>query len=252
MGIDYASAKKLVQLAAKTDQQGRVPMLGRAKLRMPPRLQKALERVLASEGFDYSYAETFWRRLGYSDVLSMDFSDYESAEILHDLTDPVPQQLQGQFDLVFDGGTTEHVFDVATCMTNLFHLLVRKGVFVGCSPANGWLGHGFYKFGPELVYGFWKLRMGCEILYCSMLPELPRHKEVPLQDNIQNGNRIKLYKDVPPGRVYLYYEAQKGETAGDRSWALQSDYVAKWNRFDAAEGREETDVMKLRKEHMET
>ncbi|MEL6648089.1 MAG: hypothetical protein AAFQ05_10345 [Pseudomonadota bacterium] len=261
MGVDYAAAKKLVQLSAKFPNRGRVLMLGRHKLRMVPKHRSALERVMTQEGLSLSYtdlqqedgyAERFFHQLGYTDVVSMDFSDYEGAEIIHDLNEPVPDELKGQFDLIFDGGTTEHVFDVATCMRNLFDLLAPAGILVGCSPANGWLGHGFYQFGPELVYGFWKLRMGCEVIHCSILPERLRHKEIPLKDNIAHGNRIRFYDKVPKERVYLYYEVQKGIHAGDRGRTLQSDYVAKWNRFDAAQGREDTDIMKLRQQHMKT
>src|SRR4051812_23647278 len=54
--------------------------------------------------------EIFSRMLGAKKSVSMDVSDYEGAEIVHDLNLPVSKELHERFDLVIDGGTLEHVF----------------------------------------------------------------------------------------------------------------------------------------------
>src|SRR5574341_140267 len=56
--------------------------------------------------------EAFLRLLGAETVQAMDVSDHEGAQIIHDLNRPIPPSLRGRFDMVLDGGTLEHVFDV--------------------------------------------------------------------------------------------------------------------------------------------
>ena len=67
-----------------------------------------------------------FRLLGFSSVTSLDHSDYEGAEIIHDLTTPVPPSLQDRFDFIVDGSTLDNVFDPATTLRN-FSEMLRPG-----------------------------------------------------------------------------------------------------------------------------
>ena len=259
MGVDYASAKKLIRLAASLPDGLSVLTLGRHRLQVKDKLKGALDRQLSECGFalcladlmqDDGYTERFFHALGFGTVVAMDLSDYEGAEILHDLNDPVPDDIRGRFGMIFDGGTTEHVFDVATCMSNLNALLEPSGVLASCVPANGWFAHGFYQFGPELVYGYWKHGCGFDVLSCSMLPEMPRDKELDIPDPAEKGHRPRVRGKIPDQRVYLYYEVRKGEGAHDYLRALQTDYVNKWSRHDDRMGRGESVITAMRKQHL--
>lgn len=49
---------------------------------------------------------------GVEKVSALDFSDYEGADILLDLnTGLLEEAYKGQYDLVIDGGTLEHIFN---------------------------------------------------------------------------------------------------------------------------------------------
>src|SRR5437763_3852117 len=52
-----------------------------------------------------------FRALGFTSVESLDASDYEGADIVWDLNKAVPDSLKAKYDVVFDGGTSEHVFN---------------------------------------------------------------------------------------------------------------------------------------------
>lgn len=255
MGVDYVAAKKLIELSRTAPLPGDVLMLGRHRMQVKEKHKPAIDRVLASHGLSLTYsdldqpdgyAETFFRALGWDGVTTMDISDFEGAEILHDLNDPLPSDLEGRFALVYDGGTTEHVFDVAQCMENLARLTAPGGIIASCVPANGWFAHGFYQFGPELVYSYWKHGRGWDVLTCSMLPEMPRDKELPIPDPSAKGHRPRMRGKVPAQRVYLYYEVRKSEGAHAYRRALQTDYVKKWSRFDAETARNGSDFIRLR------
>lgn len=257
MGIDYAAAKKLVQLAAREKLGSRALMLGRQTLQIQEKLIPAIDRVLDHEGLSFrykdfahdKYTEPFFECLGFDSVRSMDMSAYEGAEIVHDLNDPVTdKKLHGAFDLIFDGGTTEHVFDVATCMKNIFQMLATDGIFSSCVPANNWFAHGFYQFGPELTYGFWKHSCNCVVEGCFLLPVMPKNKEMPLPDPAEAGHRLRMRGKVPDVRTYLYYEVRRTAESHMPRRALQTDYVAKWSAHEAKEGEDDT-FQKLREEH---
>jgi SAM-dependent methyltransferase len=97
----------------------------------------------------------FFRLLGVAEVHALDCSDFEGATIVHDLNVPVPAALWSRFDLIVDGGTLEHVFDVRQSLTNIGRMLTPGGRVVHVSPANNWVNHGFYQFSPTLFYDFY-------------------------------------------------------------------------------------------------
>jgi len=60
-------------------------------------------------------------------VEAIDVSAYEGAEIIHDLSTPVPDDLKDQFDFIFDGSTLDNVFNAAIAMQNIHDLLKPHG-----------------------------------------------------------------------------------------------------------------------------
>ena len=86
--------------------------------------------------------------LGLRSLRALDFSDYEGADLIHDLNRPIPDSLRDRFDLIIDAGTTEHVFDVRQALTNYADMLRVGGRIFHSSPANNRLHHGFYQLSP--------------------------------------------------------------------------------------------------------
>ena len=60
--------------------------------------------------------------------------------------------MRGQYSVVFDGGTLEHVFHFPQALQNCIEMLRVGGTFIQCTPANNFTGHGFYQFSPELAF----------------------------------------------------------------------------------------------------
>ena len=48
----------------------------------------------------------------------MDISDYEGANIIHDLNYPVPKKLHKKFDFIFTGGCLDNVFNPVSLLVN--------------------------------------------------------------------------------------------------------------------------------------
>lgn len=98
---------------------------------------------------------TFFTALGFSCVESMDVSDYENCTHVHDLNRPVPENLYGRYDVIFDGGTVEHVFDTPSCLRNIHAMLKVGGRIIHGSPSTNHVDHGYYMFSPVLFYDYY-------------------------------------------------------------------------------------------------
>lgn len=240
MGVDYALFERLCDLAQRFRPEGRTLMLGRHSFRVNNRFYRLYDRALRPVGLDATprdleqedgYCERLMARLGFGDMESMDFSDYEGAGILHDLNRPVPEELEGQFGMIFDGGTIEHVFNVPMALENVFRMLRPGGRFVSANGMNGWIVHGMYQFNPELVWTYWGRGCGCKVHDCRGIPTVPRAetRHFPFEDPALTGRRIRLKrKGFPAGRVYLYYEIERLPESRPTGTVLQSDYVTRW------------------------
>ena len=94
---------------------------------------------------------SFFSLLGFDAFTASDVTRWEGADIVWDLNQPAPDELHGRFDVVFEGGTIQHVFDQAQVFRNIRTLLKPGGRAIhGMSPSNNHVDHGFYMFSPTL------------------------------------------------------------------------------------------------------
>lgn len=255
MGIDYVLFDRLAELSVRFRPEGRVLMLGRQGFAIQGKYRKLYDKSLTRYGIDATrrdllqedgFAETMMRRLGFGDAETMDFSDYEGAHLLHDLNRQPPETLEGQFDMIFDGGTIEHVFNVPMALEGVWRMLRAGGRFVSANGLNGWMGHGMYQFNPELVWTFWKRACNCRVIDCRAVPIEPDagFRQVVFRDPAETGHRLRLKNKIGPGRTYLWYEVEKTDASHLPDLALQSDYEATWQGHARA-GRTRMDEVRI-------
>lgn len=142
---------------------------------------------------NYPTGDQIFKNLGFNVIDSIDITNYEGANIVHDLNIPISDSFISEYDLVFDGGTTEHLFNQITALSNIHKLLKTGGVVVHYTPANNYLDHGFFQPQPSFYYEYY-LANGYEIID-SYLIEAPR--------NFYNRRRVYGYK--PLMYEYLSY-----------------------------------------------
>lgn len=99
----------------------------------------------------------FFRRLGFERVDSLDVSDWEGVDLVHDLNRPVPADWRERYDAVFEAGTLQHVFHLPNALASL-HALLRPGgrAIHGMATSNNHVDHGFYMFSPTLFHDFYE------------------------------------------------------------------------------------------------
>jgi len=116
--------------------------------------QLGLTSYLAPIGSKVPFAdEKYFKDLGVN-VSSIDYSDYEGADIIADLSKGPSENFEinrfsGSFDAVFDIGTSEHVGNTFASISNAFTLLRDGGYYFFDLPYSGWLNHGLIQFCPS-------------------------------------------------------------------------------------------------------
>jgi hypothetical protein len=164
MGINIGTATFLTKSdlinstkALSPDKRCKLLMIGRQTMSTrstdQPGLAKYNPRVRASSLEINTYAEDFLTDLGATIIESLDYSDFESAEIIHNLNQSFEgskiEHLKNSFDLVLDYGTSEHVFQAAQSISNSISLVRVGGRLNMVLPVCGYLEHGFYQFSPN-------------------------------------------------------------------------------------------------------
>jgi len=118
MGLDITSVQFLITAHKCGMPFGDVLMIGRQDLNMyPVKMRRGLTRAgLPDELFspdapDTRFAEPAFKSLGARSIASLKASAFEGAKFVHNPNQPVANEFKQQFDLVYDGGTFEHVFN---------------------------------------------------------------------------------------------------------------------------------------------
>lgn len=92
----------------------------------PARLELDNSTRQSKEG-GYIKDTEFFRLLGVNDVVALDHSDYEGAELIWNLNLPIPDNLANVADFILDGSTIDNVFDPACTLRNMARMLKPGG-----------------------------------------------------------------------------------------------------------------------------
>jgi hypothetical protein len=239
MGLDKNGVRLLLhakQLGVKFE---RVATIGRQMLYAK---EKEMKRLLIQAGLNdagsepgfklNSYAEAFFKKLGAERCDSLDASAYEEASIIHDMNLNLPKELFSNYSVVIDGGSLEHVFNFPTAIKNCMNLIEKDGYYIGITPANNFLGHGFYQFSPELYYRIFSAANGFKVRKMYLYADHKKAAFYEVLDPLELKQRVCMANSSPS---YLFILAQKTEDKEVfKVVPQQSDYEhIVWNQ-DAA------------------
>lgn len=240
MGIDLNSAQLLIKAHKNGVSFKRMATLGRQYLFGD---RQKLIAILRESGYEVPedcvrrllvpntgqpevYSEEFFSTLGAKEIFAIDVSDYEGAQIVHDMTRPLPDALVSSFDLVVDGGTLEHIFDLPTALRNATRMVRPGGRFISLTMANNFCGHGFYQFSPELFYRFLCPENGYTIEACVVWEDIPRSRFYHVPDPDAVRERINLTSEFG---TFMYIQAKRLDDAAREFIPYQGVYTRLWN-----------------------
>ncbi len=93
-------------------------------------------------------SEVFYKDRGFGRYVSLDVCD-RWGSIITDLNE-VYTDHEGEFALVTNNGSGEHIFNIAAWMETVHRLCKTGGTMVHCLPFQGDINHGFFSFHPVL------------------------------------------------------------------------------------------------------
>ena len=113
-----------------------------------------------------------FRMMGFGNVASLDAFDADHPTILHDMNKPIPEQHKGKYDVVFDVGSMEHVFDIRRFIQNCVELTKEGGVVILYDALSGWHNECFYNFQPPFFFDVFRANGFDEIsLFLNYFPK---------------------------------------------------------------------------------
>ncbi len=231
MGVSLIPAAFLLRNARHVADAKRGLILGRQKLSLRANRMERFLKLAPGYGLDLTasdlqqedgFTETFFDRIGYPPMTALDFTAEEGAEIIHDLNLPAPDDLKEQFDLVIDGGTTEHIFYIGQSLDTCHALLKPGGVMMSFVSCDGWFGHGFFQTGPDVPWRYWHHARGYEMLEVTIVPRKSPGKVTPIPDptGLPRGGEMAL-----TGPHMLLYCARKPMVAPPWKPPVQGHYT---------------------------
>ena len=169
MGLNSAGIRFMLNEGRREQFSGSILQLGRTRLYVDyPHLQ----RIAAEENFplhagpvehvDISRIErviddvTLFKGMGFAEVHSCDYSNFEGADVIWDLNTPLPPEQTALYDVITDFGTSEHIFALPTVLANIHQALKIGGRIVHVLPASNYVDHGFYSFSPTLFADYYR------------------------------------------------------------------------------------------------
>lgn len=180
----------------------------------------------ATTALAFRYIEPQLRLLGATRIESIDKSDYEQATILHDMNQPIPDHLKASFSCVFDSGSLEHIFNFPQSIKNCMEMVRVGGHFVEVTPANNFMGHGFYQFSPELLYRVLSPDNGFQVEDMWLSETQKGAPWYRVADPQSLGCRVEL---TNMRQTYIMVVARRVSDAEIfKAAPQQSDYTARW------------------------
>ncbi len=241
MGLDINAVHFLIAAQKRGARVTEVLMIGCQDLNVyPAKMTKVPQAAdLPCEAFraggkDTQFAEPPFHSLGARKVCSLDASDFEGAEFVHDLNKPIRPEWRERFDVVYDGGTLEHVFNFPIALQSCMEMVKVGGRLFLHTVANNWCGHGFYQFSPELFYRALSPENGFEVERMLVHPIGPYGRWYEVADPNAIRSRVECLTFYP---LHLMVQSKRTKAAPIFATApQQNDYTPRWDDPTLATG----------------
>ena len=158
MGLIYNNALLMLKAKKNGTSFKKILTLGHQKLYITDSQVKSLSRDFGVDISNFTsvygeYSDEFFKCFLNCDVIeSLDYSEYEKCNIVHDMNTAIDNKYYESYDVIIDGGALEHIFNFPVAISNCMNLVRKDGSLFIFSMANNHMGHGFYQFSPELYF----------------------------------------------------------------------------------------------------
>jgi SAM-dependent methyltransferase len=182
---------------------------------------------------------TFCRALGADRFFAVDVSDYEGADIVCDMSLPIPKELHSRFDVIYDGSSLDNIFNPAEALMNMSRMLRPGGRLIIAEHGSMFCGP-YTCFSPGWFFDFFTANnyRDCKV-YLGAMNGVPSMVFGPMPIFFYNwfGDPNGMTPPVSGNDVHLFLIviAEKGDDSTDDVSPVQYQYRdAKLNETDFA------------------
>jgi SAM-dependent methyltransferase len=256
MGISCTLSKLIMR--SPIDFHGAVCQLGNQNIRFNSKqLMQDAEEVYFSIKSKTNFkrgvvaSELYFNALGFNQVESIDISSNDKPSFIEDLGEDISNtKLINNFDLVFDGGTLEHIFNPDKALNNIKKMLKLNGHIIHQVPCNNQLEHGFFQFSPSYLNKFYEennFLVKEILLICVGPPKLDDFMRV----NVYVYDKEEVFRmhskgiNLPSTFLLMHFVAQK--IAEDKLVIPKVDIQAEFSKMENQSkniGYEKTNFLK--------
>jgi SAM-dependent methyltransferase len=172
MGIWKQMARFIIREAKYSPIRGAVLLIGRQTVHLTPDRFAELMRDEAvsvdpaipltldtttrnGAGRGFISDTYFFRAMGAASVTAIDVSDYEGADIVHNLDAPIPADLEGKFDFICNGSVLDNMFNPVMGLTNISRMLAPGGRVVHFEHASNAVNNAYLQFSPNWFFDYY-------------------------------------------------------------------------------------------------
>jgi ubiquinone/menaquinone biosynthesis C-methylase UbiE len=193
-------------------------------------------RTKKSENGKYEYIndDSFFSLFCEAKVSAIDISDYEGADYIWNMCEPIPEELENRFSFIYNGSCLDNVFDPVTFLKNTSRLLEVGGRIVHIEHASLWTG-AYLMYSPEWFYDYYsinsfrdcKVYIGafehfpdCEVIEKSM--DLFSWKPDFVRDPLYS--HLKAASDTEKFSLFVFVIAEKDDNSTWDKIPVQAHY----------------------------
>jgi hypothetical protein len=172
MGLSKQMARFVIREGKYSPIRGSVLMIGRQTIHLTP---ERFAELMREEGMSIDPAipvsldtttqkgagrgfisdAYFFKVLGADNVIAIDVSDYEGAEIVHNLDTPIPAHLEGKFDFICNGSVLDNMFNPIMGLTNISKLLAPAGRVIHFEHSSNTVNNAYLQFSPNWFFDYY-------------------------------------------------------------------------------------------------
>ncbi len=167
---------------------------------------------------------------------SIDVTDYENAEIIHDMNYPLPDKFKGNFDFIFDGGVMDNIFNPAQFLMNCSELLRPGGRIIHSEVGSLWRG-AYSIFSADYFLDYYALNNyeDCAVYYAQVRGNMLKTRwQLSQIQPFKDGEQDKVQKAYVSSKWphLILAVAEKGEQSTSQKMPIQLVYRPKDDDWD--------------------